>query len=107
MKDSYLDIAKREISPNIRVDLYQEEQLKEMIVANRLGVDLEEFINIFLTPEQIHFITLASLKGEDITKYVMDIQFDPKEEMQKLSNEEMQSQNGYQKIYTNNFIEAA
>ena len=37
----------------------------------------------------------------------MDIQFDPKEEMQKLSNEEMQSQNGYQKIYTNNFIEAA
>ena len=107
MKHSYLDIAKREISPNIRVDLYQEEQLKEMIVANRLGVDLEEFINIFLTPEQIHFITLASLKGEDITKYVMDIQFDPKEEMQKLSNEEMQSQNGYQKIYTNNFIEAA
>ncbi len=107
MKQSYLEIAKKEISPNIRVDLYQEEQLKEMIVANRLGVDLEEFINIFLTPEQIHFITLASLKGEDITKYVMDLYFDPKEEMDRLmENDSKEKEAGYQKVLTNDLFAA-
>lgn len=111
MKHSYLEIAKKEISPNIRVDLYQEDQLKEMIVANRLGVNLEEFINIFLTPEQIHFITLASLKGEDITKYVLDLYFDPQEEMKKLFGSELEqsntSANGYQKVFTNDLSTAA
>lgn len=99
MKKSYLEIAKKEISPNIQLSLYQEDQLKEMIVANRLGVDLEEFINIFLTPEQIHFITLASLKGEDITKYVMNLYFDPEEELQKLEQgESTVKESGYQKF---------
>lgn len=111
MKHSYLEIAKREISPNIRVDLYQEEQLKEMIVANRLGVNLEDFINIFLTPEQIHFITLASLKGEDITKYVLDLYFDPQEEMKKLLGTNLEESNtnesGYQKVFTGDLLNAA
>ncbi len=112
MKKSYLEIAKKEISSNIRVDLYQEDQLKEMIVASRLGVDLEEFINIFLTPDQIHFITLASLKGEDVTKYVMNLYFDPKEEMERLMSEEMQNDSpvmdiGYQKILSTDGLKAA
>lgn len=110
MKTSYLEIAKKEISPDIRVDLYQEDQLKEMIVANRLGVDLEEFINIFLTPEQIHFLTLASLKGEDITRYVMNLYFDPEEEMKHLMDEKVEApplKPGYQKVFTNDFKPAA
>ncbi len=112
MKQSYLEIAKKEINSNIRVDLYQEEQLKEMIVANRLGVDLEEFINIFLTPKQIHFITLASLKGEDITKYVMNLYFDPEEEMERLMSGELENEipvmdAGYQKVLASDILSAA
>lgn len=107
MKHSYLEIAKKEIPSSIRADLYQEDQLKEMIVANRLGVNLEEFINIFLTPEQIHFITIASLKGEDITKYVMNLYFDPEEEMNKLmESDSKEKESGYQKVFANDFMAA-
>ena len=88
MKDTIMDIAKKELGEDIRVDLYQEAQLKEMIVANRLGVDVDSFVSIFLTPEQIHFITLVALKGDDISRYMLDFQFDPKEEMDKLMKEE-------------------
>lgn len=108
MKDTILEIAKRELGEDIRVELYQEEQLKEMIVANRLGVDVGSFVSIFLTPEQIHFITLATLKGEDVTRYMLDFQFDPEEEMNKLMSEEsLQNEKGYQKVMTNNLLEAA
>ncbi len=114
--DSILEIAKRELPPTIRVDLYQEDQLREMIAANRLGVDLDSFINIFLTPEQIRFITLVALSGGDINPYVMDLHFDPKEEMNKLKQQEVATMNApevptpntnYQKIYTPDFGEAA
>lgn len=109
MKETIVEIAKRELGDTIRVDLYQEDQLKEMIVANRLGVDVSSFVSIFLTPEQIHFITLVALKGDDISRYMLDFQFDPKEEMEKLMKEEStnEKENGYQKIITNNTIEAA
>lgn len=104
LQETMLAIAKKELSPNIRVDLYQEEQLKEMIVANRLGVDLESFINIFLTPEQIHFVTLVALNGGDVTSYRLDLTFDPKKEMQKLLESEEDAltsgEVGYQKKYT-------
>lgn len=109
MKDTIMDIAKRELGEEIRVDLYQEEQLKEMIVAKRLGVDVGSFVSIFLTPKQIHFITLATLKGEDITRYMLDFQFDPDEELEKLmkEEEEPQKESGYQKLLKNDFLEAA
>ncbi len=118
-QESVLEIAKKELSPNIRVNLYQEDQLREMIVANRLGVDIESFVNIFLTPEQIHFLTVASLSGKDITPYMSDVQFNPQEEMKKLeqsmndyqlSNNEVatvKEEKGFQKIYTPNYKEAA
>ncbi len=111
LENSILEIARKELSPDIRVDLYQEAQLREMVVANRLGVDLESFINIFLSPEQIKFITLIALNGMDVTPYAFDLHFDPKEEMKKLTGQEVSletpSEKPFQKVYTPDFQEAA
>lgn len=106
---SFLELAKQELSSEIRVDLYQDEQLKEMIVANRLGVHLEDFINIFLSPEQIRFLTLVSLRGEDVEKYISDLHFNPDEEMKKLLGEESTTEKdaSHQKQYTLGTLEAA
>ena len=81
---SYIEIANRELAGKIRVDLYTEEQLKEIIIAKRMGVDVESFINIFYTPMQIRVITLAAALDRDITPYTTNLYFDPKTEMKKL-----------------------
>lgn len=86
-KKSLKDIAREETGGAIRVELYTEEQLKEVIIAKRMGVQVEEFINIFYTPEQIRVITLAYSMGKDITSYANNLYFDPKSEMRKLEEE--------------------
>lgn len=80
---SYKDTATKEIN-FLKVELYTDEQLKEMIIANRMGVNLESFINIFYTPAQIRFITLMSAAEKDITPYTTNVCFDPEEEMKKI-----------------------
>ena len=84
---SYGEIASRELANSIRVELYTEEQLKEIIIAKRMGVNVDEFINIFYTPLQIRVITMASALGRDITPYTTNLYFDPEEELKRLENE--------------------
>lgn len=84
VKKTIKEIAAEETGGAIRVELYTDEQLKEIIIAKRMGVQVEEFINIFYTPEQIRVITLAYSMGKDITSYANNLYFDPKSEMKKL-----------------------
>ena len=84
---SYGEIASRELANTIRVELYTEEQLKEIIIAKRMGVNVDEFINIFYTPMQIRVITMASALGKDITPYTTNLYFDPEEEMKRLESD--------------------
>ena len=95
---SYGEIASRELAGSIRVELYTEEQLKEIIIAKRMGVNVDEFINIFYTPLQIRVITMASALGRDITPYTTNLYFDPEEEMRKLEESE-QNQSTTEKTY--------
>jgi hypothetical protein len=80
---TYKDLAAKEIH-FLKAELYSEGQLKEIIIAYRMGVNLAEFINIFYTPEQIRFITLMATAKLDITPYITNLYFDPEEEMKKL-----------------------
>lgn len=86
-KKTLKEIAAEETGGAIRVELYTEEQLKEIIIAKRMGVQVEDFINIFYTPEQIRVITLAYSMGKDITSYANNLYFDPKSELRKLEEE--------------------
>lgn len=87
VKKTIKEIAAEETGGAIRVELYTDEQLKEIIIAKRMGVQVEEFINIFYTPEQIRVITLAYSMGKDITSYANNLYFDPKSEMKKLESD--------------------
>lgn len=84
---SYSEIANRELGGSIRVELYTEDQLKEIIIAKRMGVDITDFVNIFYTSMQIRVITMASALGRDITPYTTNLYFDPEEEMRRLESE--------------------
>lgn len=88
---SYGEIASRELADSIRVELYTEEQLKEIIIAKRMGVNVDEFINIFYTPLQIRVITMASALGRDITPYTTNLYFDPEEELRRLESESVEN----------------
>ena len=85
-KISYASIAEKELGDMIRIELYTDEQLKEIIIAKRMGIHVEEFINIFYTPKQIRVITMASALGQDITSYTTNLYFDADQELEKLSN---------------------
>lgn len=80
----YKQIAKEELPQSIKVELYSDAQLKEIIIAHRMGVDVASFVNIFFTPEQLEYITLISAIGMDITPYITDLKFDPKKERENL-----------------------
>ena len=84
---SYEEIASKELSNAIRVELYTEDQLKEIIIAKRMGINVEEFINIFYTPMQIRVITMAASLGKDINPYITNLYFDPEEEMRRLETD--------------------
>lgn len=81
---SYKDLAFKELGDMIKTDLYSDLQLKEIVIAKRMGVNVESFINIFFTPEQIRFITFIAIAKQDITPYTTNLTFDPKEEMKKI-----------------------
>jgi hypothetical protein len=81
---SYKSLVTKELEGKIKVELYSEEQLKEIVIANRMGIDVTSFINIFYTPDQIRFITLMASANLDITPYMTNLTFDPDEEMRKL-----------------------
>lgn len=81
---SYKEIAIKELGNVIKIDLYSDLQLKEIVIAKRMGVNVESFINIFFTPEQIRFITFIYASNQDITPYITNISFDPEEEMKKI-----------------------
>ena len=81
---TYTAIAEKELGDKIRIGLYTEEQLKEILIAKRMGVPVEEFVNIFYTPKQLRVITMASSLGQDIKPYTTNLYFDADEEMAKL-----------------------
>jgi len=79
-----VDMAKEELSSGIKTELYTEEQLKQMIIAKRMGIDVSSFINVFFTAEQIKFITIVAAGGMDIEPYKTNLKFDPEQELEKL-----------------------
>ena len=97
---SYIDIARRELDGDFRLDLYTEEQLKEIIIAKRMGIAVEEFMNIFYTPLQIRTITLAASLGRDIKPYTTNLYFDPEVEMRKLEEDSDNTTIDDVKVYT-------
>lgn len=74
------DCAQRELpDADYYVKNFTEEQLKELVVANRTGHDISVFADSGQTPEQMRFICLSAEAGEDVTPYIHNLDFDPEE----------------------------
>lgn len=72
------DCAERELPyGEYYVKNFTEEQLKELVVANRTGHDISVFADPRQTPEQLRYIYRSAEGGEDISKYIHNLDFDP------------------------------
>ena len=77
-KTPWTDTAQKELpDPEQYISLFSENQLKELVIANRRGHDISLFADPDQTPQQLHFIYTHAEFGDDITPYIHNKSFNP------------------------------
>lgn len=74
---TYMDESIKEISRIIDVANYDQAQLKQYVVAHKMGVDISKFASELYSPEQIKFLSIMLASGRNVDKYLDDYNFDP------------------------------
>ena len=70
--------AERELpDADYYIENFTEEQLRELVIANRTGHDISVFADPRQTPEQLRYIYKSAEAGEDVTYYIHNLNFDP------------------------------
>jgi len=82
-----LEHARKELPAEIDLGLYSEEQLKQLMIANKTGVNVMTLDSSF-SAEQIMFITIVSGMNMDITPFINNSNFDPQTEYERLNNDQ-------------------
>ncbi|MCM1053868.1 MAG: hypothetical protein NC483_07850 [Ruminococcus sp.] len=74
---TYMDDSIREIENIIDVTNYSQAQLKQYVIAHKMGVDISKFASELFSPEQVKFLSVMLASGRNIDKYLDDYNFDP------------------------------
>ncbi len=74
---NYMDESLKEIENIIDVASYSQAQLKQYVIAHKMGVDISIFANELFSPEQVKFLSIMLASGRNIDKYLNDYNFDP------------------------------
>lgn len=77
LNSTYLDESIKEISGMIDVANYNQAQLKQYVVAHKMGVDISKFASELYSPEQVKFLSIMLASGRNVDKYIDDYNFDP------------------------------
>lgn len=77
----YLEIVEKELKGIVDPKEYNNDQIKAIVVAHQMGADLKSFISNIYSPEQINFIALLQVTGEDISRYKNNNNFDVNDEI--------------------------
>lgn len=87
-EDDYYETLKAELKDLIDVDNYSEEQLIQYMIGKTMGLDINRFANPVFTPDQIKFLCIALVSGENIDRFIKNPSFDADSEMRLLQKME-------------------
>lgn len=74
---TYMDESIKEISGIIDIANYDQAQLKQYVIAHKMGVDISKFASELYSPEQVKFLSIMLASGRNVDKYLNDYNFDP------------------------------
>ncbi len=74
---TYVDESIKEISGIIDIANYDQAQLKQYVIAHKMGVDISKFASELYSPEQVRFLSIMLASGRNVDKYLNDYNFDP------------------------------
>ncbi len=85
-ENGFYDNLKKNLKDKIDVEQYSNEQLEQYMISTTMGLDISTFANPIFTPEQIKFLSIALVSGEDITRFLNKPNFNAEEEMKALQD---------------------
>lgn len=77
MGATYMDESIRDIEKIINIENYSQAQLKQYVIAHKMGVDISKFASELFSPEQVKFLSVMLASGRNIDQYLDDYNFDP------------------------------
>ena len=83
-EDAYYNSLRTELSDKIDTEKYSNEQIEQYAIADGMGLDISKFANPIFSAEQIKFMSIAVVSGQDITYFLNNPDFDPDSAMKKL-----------------------
>lgn len=81
---------KKQLKGMISVDEFNNDQLEQLYIGSRMGVDITKIANSNFVPAQIKFLCVMMASGKNIDKYVSDYNFDPTEAFSEIIQQEME-----------------
>lgn len=81
----YVREAKKVLKNKINIANFDDAQLKALLVADSMGVDITKFASEEFSAEQINFFAVLLSSGEQIDEYLNNPGFDPNIEFTKLA----------------------
>ena len=87
-EDLYLKELKEKLKGIINVDIYDKEQLRQILIGKEMGINIDTLKKIAdnkYSYEQIRYLCVMSTCGMDISKYIGDYDFNPLQAFAELS----------------------
>lgn len=78
-KDLYLEQLKDMLSEDIDVSMFDKQQLRELSMGKKIGIDIKQIADNNYNPSQIKCLCIMLSMGKDIDEYKGNYTFDPLE----------------------------
>jgi hypothetical protein len=80
----YYGSIRNQLSGIIDVSKFNDDQIEQLYVGHKMGVDITKIFNNKLTSQQIKFLCVLLATGKDITNFVIDPNFDVDEAFEEI-----------------------
>lgn len=84
----YYENIRKQLSDIIDVTKFDNDQIEQLYIGQKMGVDITKIFNNKLTSQQIKFLCVMLATGRDITNYVINPDFDVEEAFAEIANQE-------------------
>lgn len=79
LDDDFYGNIKNQLKDKINVEEFNDDQLEQLYIGLRMGVDITRVANNKFSSTQIKFLTVMLASGKNIDNYLLDYNFDPTE----------------------------
>lgn len=88
LEDDFYVSIKNQMKDIIKVDEFNNEQLEQLYIGLRMGVDVTRIANNKFSSTQLKFLSVMLASGKNIDNYLMDYNFDPTQAFSEIVEQE-------------------